>query len=46
MVENQNDKLDELKIELMKQNSKKRKVKKEIARILTLQRNKMDTNKK
>lgn len=42
MAEKENEKLQELKIELMKHNSKKRKIKKEIARILTLQKNKME----
>jgi ribosomal protein L29 len=44
--EKENEKMNELKIELIKQNSKKRKVKKEIARILTLQKSKMETEKK
>ena len=38
-------KMKELKIELLKQGSKKRDIKREIARILTLQQNKMETKK-
>lgn len=38
-------KMKELKIELLKQGSKKRDIKREIARMLTLQQNKMDTKK-
>jgi ribosomal protein L29 len=38
--------MKELKIELLKQGSKKRDIKKEIARILTLQQNKVEEKKK
>lgn len=38
-------KMKELKIELLKQGSKKRDIKREIARMLTLQQNKMETKK-
>lgn len=38
-------KMKELKIELLKQGSKKRDIKREIARILTLQQNKTETKK-
>ena len=38
-------KMKELKIELLKQGSKKRDIKREIARMLTLQQNKTETKK-
>lgn len=48
MVENKNqdEKIKELKIELLKQNGKRKSIKKQIAKLLTPQQNKMEGNKK
>jgi len=48
MVENKNkdDKMKELKIELLKQNGKRKSIKKQIAKLLTPENNKMVGNNK